>query len=323
MAAAGASAAGRRPTPPLAVGLMIPNVEEMVAGATARWSDIAELARVAEDSGIDTLWVVDHLLFPPQGPRTTPLGAWECFSLLAALAATTRRIALGTFVACTTFRNPALLAKMADTIEEISGGRLILGLGAGNVEAEHRAFGHPFAYRTSRFAEALAIVHALLRTGHADFAGEYYQVRECELRPRGPRPSGPPLMLGTTGERGMRLAARYADTWNVPWGRTGNTAAGAAEYRAAVDAACVAEGRDPATLARSAGVLVELPGAAPYPPGYPAQVVPPITGTPADLAEQFREYTRAGIADLQVWVNPPTAAGVEYVATALALLERA
>jgi alkanesulfonate monooxygenase SsuD/methylene tetrahydromethanopterin reductase-like flavin-dependent oxidoreductase (luciferase family) len=311
---------------PLKVGVVLPQVEGMMAGRTAAWSDLLAFAQTAEAVGFDSVWVIDHFLFPRREPDGPALGCWECGALLGALAAATRRIELGTFVVNTGFRNPALLAKMADCVEEISGGRLVLGLGAGNVEFEHRAFGYPFDYRTSRFEEALTIVHALLRTGHADVAGRYYQARDVELRPRGPRAGGPPIIVGTTGERGLRLTARYADGWNAAWARFDNSPAGVARLRPAVDAACAAEGRDPSSLRRSVGILVELPGSAPMPPGQPAwnpgahgRV---LTGEHAELAEAFRAFAAEGIDHIQVWVNPTTPSGVERLGPVLELLDR-
>ena len=186
---------GRR----LKVGILLPEGEGRMSGATATWGDLVSLARLAEDVGIDSLWIPDHLLYRTEGE--TSRGTAESCTLLAALAAVTNRIELGSFVTCTSFRNPALLAKIADTIDEISDGRLILGLGAGWHEPEYLAYGYPFDHRVSRFEEALVIISGLLRDGHIDFEGQYYQARDCELRPRGPRPNGPPIMIGTTGKR--------------------------------------------------------------------------------------------------------------------------
>ena len=171
------------------------------------------MARRAEEVGFDSFWLPDHLLF--RFPQVHQQGAWDAWSLLAALAATTRTLEIGPLVACSSFRNPALIAKMADTIDEISGGRLILGLGAGWHEPEYAAFGFPYDHRVSRFEEALQIITALLRTGQVDFQGDYYSARDCELRPRGPRPEGPPILVGGSGQRMLRLAARYADAWNA------------------------------------------------------------------------------------------------------------
>lgn len=182
------------------------------------------------------------------------MGVWECTTMLSALAAATSRVELGSLVMCTGFRNPALLAKMADTIDEISGGRLILGLGAGYPDREYPAFGYPTDHRYSRFAEAIHIIHGLLREGSIDFDGTYYQARECELRPRGPRPGGPPIMIGTRGKRMLRLTAQYADLWNAFLLRGHSRPEDLEPAMGSLDAACKDVGRDPATLARTASV---------------------------------------------------------------------
>lgn len=154
---------------PLEVGILVPQGEFRWNGRLPRWTDLRAMARLAEDIGLDSLWVVDHLLY--RTPDGEPEGIWECWSLLSAFAAVTERITLGTLVVCTNWRNPALIAKMAETVDEISGGRLILGLGAGNTEHEFRRFGFPWERRVSRFAEALHIIHGLLRNGWIDFSG--------------------------------------------------------------------------------------------------------------------------------------------------------
>jgi alkanesulfonate monooxygenase SsuD/methylene tetrahydromethanopterin reductase-like flavin-dependent oxidoreductase (luciferase family) len=197
---------------PLKIGLNLPTVEGAKAGNSAGWAELRALAERAEALGFDSLWVPDHLLLT-WGDQTR--GIWECWSMLAALAAVTSRVELGPLVISTLFRTPALLAKMAATVDEISGGRLVLGLGAGWSGPEERTFGYPSDRRVDRFEEALQIIAPLLRTGHVDFTGKYYQARDCALRPRGPRPGGPPIMIGAKGPRMLRLAARYADIWNA------------------------------------------------------------------------------------------------------------
>ncbi len=200
----------------------------MHPAGVAHWSELLTIARRAEEVGFDSLWVADHLHMRFPGSEDRPLGVWEGWSLLAALAAATDRITLGPLVACTAYRNPALLAKIAATVDDISGGSLILGLGAGWHEPEYTAFGYPYDHLGSRFDEALAIIAALLRDGHVDFVGRSYQARECELRPRGPRPGGMPIMIGAEGERLLQLTARHADAWKGlgQLGRGGHTAAG-------------------------------------------------------------------------------------------------
>ena len=317
-------AASRR-TRPLKVGLFLPTPEGAMAGATARWSDLLAIATTAEAVGFDSLWIPDHFVYPVRGEMTEPYGQWDCLTLLSALAAVTRRVELGPIVACTAFRNPALLAKMADTLDEISGGRLILGLGAGWNETEFRAFGYPFDHRVGRFEEALTIIHGLLKEGEIDFSGTYFEARECVLRPRGPHPQGPPIMIGSTSPRMLRLVARYADAWNIWAGGTNNSAAGVAPLRTLVDAACAEAGRDPATLERTVAVLIEGPGSVTFPKGYAGWFLgperPALAGSPEVLAAEFRAYANAGISHLQVWVNPTTVAGVEALAPVLELLD--
>ncbi len=298
----------------LKVGVLLPTIEGGMARETPRWADLLAMARRAEALGLDSLWLVDHFFY--QMPRRErQAGVWECWSLLAALAAVTSRVELGTLVLCAGFRNPALLAKAADTVEEISGGRLILGLGAGWNEYEYRAFGYPFDHRVSRFEEALTIIHGLLKHGAVDFAGRFSEARECELRPRGPRPGGPPILVGSSSPRMLGLTARYADGWN-----TFHTSPEVlATRRAAVDAACRAAGRDPATLERTAAVRVNLLGRA----GSQGAATPPLGGPPEAIAAGLLAYAREGATHLQLIPDPSTLAGIEALAPVLELLDRA
>ena len=285
------------------------------------------LRSVPKGSGSNSLWLFDHLQFAAPGTTAGLIGPWECWSLLAALAAATSHITLGTTVLCTSFRNPALLAKMADTTDEISGGRVILGLGAGWNDVEYRAFGYPVDQRVSRFEEAVTIITTLLREGQIDFAGQYYQARDCVLRPRGPRPTGPPILIGSSlGPRMLRLTARYADLWNAWAWLHHNSPSGIPWLHTAVDAACIAVGRSPHTLGRTAAVLVEGAGAVPYPQDYPGwnpgERGRPVAGSAEAIAEVFRGFAREGVAHLQVWVNPWTVRGVESLAAVLEVLDR-
>ncbi len=302
---------------PLKVGLLLPETERQMNGGTARWSDLREMAQLGEQIGVDSLWVTDHLIH--REPGQEPRGPWECWSLLSALAAVTEKPEIGTLVLCTSFRNPALLAKMADTVEEISGGRLILGIGAGWNKPEYDAFGYPFDHRTDRFAEAIAIITGLLRDGHIDYQGEYYEARDCELRPRGPRPNGPPIVVGASnaGPRMLDMTARYADEWNTWFSSTGNTVEGLLPLLDKVDAACEAAGRDPATLARSAAVIVEV---GPHAPS--SMTGPPLTGSPAEIAAGLRAHADAGLSHVQVWLEPNTPAGIAAFAPVLEELDR-
>ena len=309
---------------PIKIGAVMPTNDGWLGGRTARWSDIKAMAQHAEAAGFDSLWVNDHLLFRLEGPTAPSNGIWEGWSILSALAAVTSRVELGTFVLCTSFRNPALTAKMADTVDEISAGRLILGLGAGWHEAEYMAFDYPFENRVSRFEEALQIIHPLLRQGTVDFRGHYYSAAECELRPRGPRPNGPPIMIGAKPNRPrvLRLTAQYADYWN-----TFHEPGSLALARAAVDAACTKAGRDPASLLRTVTVPVQLPGADAEPSADWMQrmlssLAPPARGTPEELAEFFRGLAREGVGHVQVMLEPNTMTGIDAFRPVLELLDR-
>jgi alkanesulfonate monooxygenase SsuD/methylene tetrahydromethanopterin reductase-like flavin-dependent oxidoreductase (luciferase family) len=301
---------------PLKVGIILPDTEREMGGANPRWSDIAAMARVSEAAGFDSLWVFDHLIYRPEGQP--PQGPWECWSNLAALAAITSRVEIGPVVCCTSFRNPALLAKIADTVDEISGGRLVLGLGAGWNLPDYTEFGFPFDHRVSRFAEALEIIHGLLRSSRIDFEGRFYAARDCELRPRGPRPSGPPILIGSSAPRMLGLLAKYGDIWNA-WAL--QTVDEVIEHRDKVDAAMIAADRDPASVERTVALLVDLPNAAGRPSeetkiGFKAR-------TPEELASHLVALAAAGISHVQLMLDPNTLEGIEWAARALEFVDQA
>jgi alkanesulfonate monooxygenase SsuD/methylene tetrahydromethanopterin reductase-like flavin-dependent oxidoreductase (luciferase family) len=313
----------------LKVGLMLPTNEGWMAGGIARWGDLKTMARHAEAVGFDSLWLADHLLFEFGEAGEPPRGMWEAWSVLSALAAVTMRIELGPLVVCTSFRNPTLLAKMADTLDEISGGPLILGLGAGYHEREYRAFGYPFDHLVGRFEEALRIIHTLLRMGEIDFRGKYYDALACELRPRGPRDSGPPILVGTPARspRMLRLTAQYADYWNGWSINQIDDRLASASARQALDTACVKAGRDPTTLQRTVTVLIDLPGSKKGPVAgwvqrYRSLFAPPATGSSEELASLLRGLAREGISHVQVWLEPSTMDGIDAFVPVLELLDR-
>ena len=300
---------------PLAIGFQLPEVERVV-----RWPEYVTLARLAEDVGFDSMWIGDHLLY-----RTAALGArgpWEAWTMLAGLAAATSRITLGPLVACTSFHNPAMLAKMAATVDEISGGRLVLGLGAGWNETEYQAFGFPFDRRIARFEEAFTIIRTLLREGRIDFEGEFYQARDCELLPRPSRPNGPPLMIGSKGDRMLAITLPHVDAWNVWYTDTGNRPDGVPPLRAKVDEACRAVGRDPAEIERSVAVLVRLPGGTGRQNGDPKDNPAALEGSPDEMAEGLRAYAREGISLVQLVVDPITTGSLEALGRVLEILDR-
>jgi len=304
------------PARALKVGVQLPEVEW-----EARWADLRALALRAEELGYDSLWYGDHLLYRRPGDDRAR-GPWEAWTTLAGLAAVTSRITIGPLVAATAFHAPAMLAKMASTVDEISGGRLVLGLGAGWNEVEFAAFGFPFDRRISRFAEAFTIVRTLLREGAIDVEGEFYTARDCELVPR-PRPGGPPLMIGSTGPRMLEITAPHVDAWNAWFDAFGNRPAGIAPLRERVDAAARAAGRDPAEIERTVAVLVRLPGGRGRVQGETANdAIPPVEGTPAEIAATLRAFAAQGIANVQLVVDPITLASLDALAPALEDLDR-
>ncbi|CAN5603888.1 LLM class F420-dependent oxidoreductase [soil metagenome] len=300
---------------PLKVGVQLPEVERVV-----RWSELRQMAILAEQVGFDSVWVGDHLLYRyADGPR----GPWEAWSVLAALAAVTERVELGPLVAATSFHNPAMLAKKAATIDEISGGRLILGLGAGWNEAEYSAYGFPFDNRASRFEEALTIVRTLLREGRIDFEGSYYQARDCELLPRGPRPEGPPLMIGSIGPRMLRVALPHVQSWNAWYAWFGNQPEQLKSMLVTVDEACREVGREPGGVERTVAVLVRMEGGAGRDEADKrGRLSRALAGTPDEIASGVRELAGLGIGHVQLVVDPITLGSIESLAPVLELLDR-
>ncbi|MFN2135005.1 MAG: LLM class flavin-dependent oxidoreductase [Candidatus Promineifilaceae bacterium] len=291
------------------IGLVIHHAEDS-SGGPPSYAEMRAMAQTADSGGLDSIWIFDHLLFRHDPAQTE--GIWEGWTLLSGLAEATDRVELGTLVLCNPFRNPALLAKMAHTLDEVSGGRLILGLGAGWHEPEFTAFGFPFDHRVGRFEEALQIVPPLLRGETVTFEGSYYRVDACVVTPLGPRPQGIPLLVGGRRPRMLRLVARYADLWNTAWLGEAHELP---PRLARIQAACAEVGRDPDTLAITAGVQVAYPDLGPTnyftekPLGGPAEV----------LAEAFQAYAALGVAHVIVHLTPPTLAGVERLAAAVTL----
>ena len=303
------SSAGR-----MKIGLVMPIAEDDGPGVTPRYAEIRDAALRAEAVGLDSIWVYDHLLF--RGPEGQTTGIWECWSLLAALAEATERVQLGTIVMCVPFRNPAVLAKMADTVDEISGGRLILGLGAGWNKPEFDAFGVPFDHKAARFEEALQIMVPLLREGKVDFTGQYYSAPNCELRPRGPRERGPEILVAAAKPRMLRLAARYADSWNTAWLGLPTLLH---ERRARLDTACAEEGRDPATLATTVGVIVQPPQLTSHEDLPPERA---LFGTPEQVAAGMKQYADLGVEHLICTAEQVTPEIVDWLGEVVAIVRQ-
>jgi alkanesulfonate monooxygenase SsuD/methylene tetrahydromethanopterin reductase-like flavin-dependent oxidoreductase (luciferase family) len=303
-------------TRPLRIGIQLPEVEREV-----RWPELVDLARAIDDLGFDAIWVGEHLLY--RWPNRPARGPWEAWTLMSALAAATRNVTIGPLVACTNFHNPALLAKQAATIDEIAGGRFMLGLGAGWNVTEFEAFGFAYDHRVDRFEEAFTIIRTLLQEGQIDFAGTYYQARDCELLPR-PRPGGPPLLIGSNGPRMLRITMPYAHAWNTWYADTDNTPEGVARLRAVVDGACRDVGRDPAEIARTVAVHVRMPGGTGRTMGDTSTTdrIVPLEGEPELIAAGLAAYAAAGVDEVQVVLDPIDRPSVERFAAVLPILDR-
>jgi alkanesulfonate monooxygenase SsuD/methylene tetrahydromethanopterin reductase-like flavin-dependent oxidoreductase (luciferase family) len=295
---------------PCKIGVQLPEVERFVP-----WSEYVDLARRAEAAGFDSVWVGDHLLYDlPDGSTRGPYEAW---TTLAAIAQATERVEIGPLVASTSFHAPAMLAKQAATVDAISGGRLIVGLGAGWNKREYDAYGFAHDRRVSRFEEALAIIVPLLREGRTTFKGQFYEVDDCVLDPRPVRDAGPPIMLGSNSPRMLGIGLPVADSWNVWWNSYDNSVERFAEVKAEVDAV-MPGGR---YVEATAAVLVTLPGGEGRLMGerYDATVT---TVTPEDLADHVRRLAAAGATHLQLVLDPITAESIGMVGEVLTDLDR-
>ena len=302
---------------PLKVGVQLPEVERRVA-----WPELLTMARRAEEAGFDSLWLGDHLLYDLPGGITR--GPWEVWTSLAAVAAVTKRVELGPFVASTSFHAPAMMAKMAATVDGISDGRLVLGLGAGWNAREYAAFGFPFDARVSRFEEAFTVIRELLREGRSDFHGRYHEVTGCVLDPPPTRPGGPPIVIGSTGPRMLSITLPHADLWNSWWSDYGNTVAGFTALRARVEMAAAAAGRGPGEVAATAAVLVGFDDAVGRLMGDSAYAadVRPVPGDATALAEHLHGLAAAGCVHAMLVLDPITESSIARAAEALALLDR-
>ena len=293
------------------VGVTVPMAASDVADGRPfpTWPVIREFAERAEALGFESVWVFDHLLMRREGRPTS--GVLESWTVISALAAVTTRVTLGQLVMATPFRNAALLAKMAAGLDDVSGGRAILGLGCGWHEPEFEAFGYPFDHRVGRFEEALQVIRPLLDGQSVTLEGRWETVRDAVLAP--PPNRRVPILVASKGPRMLWLTVEHADAWNVAWHAHPDDA-----FRTkmeALDDALAAAGRDPATMSRTSGIIVRNPderAAA----DSPAQAF----GGPVDeLAEVLDEHAAAGIEHAIVWLEPKTPASLERLAEAVAI----
>jgi alkanesulfonate monooxygenase SsuD/methylene tetrahydromethanopterin reductase-like flavin-dependent oxidoreductase (luciferase family) len=287
------------------LGVVMPNMQFGPDRTTAHWPEIKALAGRAEDIGFDTIWIADELLWRMEDGA--PRGCWDGISLAGAVAAATSKAKVGTWVLSALHRNPAIIAKTAETLDDISGGRFVFGLGAGHEwPGQAHAFGLPEDRIFARFEEALEIIVLLIRAGHANFEGEFHAARDLPQQPRGPRPGKMPLLIGGNGPKGQRAAVRHADIYSCY-----------IEERAAVDevaprlasmeAICDELGRDPTSIGRSVGVSVR--------PLEPAGVRPDVvSGSAEEIADAFRSFRQARFTQLEIMFGPGTMEALDALA---------
>ena len=297
---------------PLRVGLFVIGGETPAHLAMPDWPEIIDYCRHAEEIGINAIYLGDHLQMN-FGPEAT-FDMWDQPTLLAGIAAATTAVEIGMLMACTAHRNPALLARMALTIDAMSGGRMRLGIGAGWHDHEFTTFGYPLDHRAGRFAEAITIISALIRTGQADLEGRWYQCREADISPL-LTDHRIPLIASGKGDRMLQLVAEYADEWNRDFGPEGSLAE-LPRWRERVDAACLAAGRAPATLRRSATLRISLPGTEGFPPDWAA-----MSGSVEQIADGLALYADAGYAEVVCWVAPTDRAALDVFGRVLERLD--
>lgn len=295
---------------PLRVGIQLPEVERVV-----RWPEYAAMARAAEEVGFDSVWVGDHLLYRDDGGPER--GPWDAWTLLTGLAMVTERVGIGPLVACTAFHRPGVLARIAAAVDELSGGRLVVGLGTGWNETEFTAFGIPFDNRLARFTEAFEIIRRLLAGERVTYRGTYEVVDDAVLLP--PPARRPPLMIGGIRARTLDVAIPYVDAWNTWYEWYGNTPEGFATANRRVDEIARKAGREPDAIARSACVLVVLdPDAGERPM---VEKAPPLEGSPEAVSTFLRDLAAAGADEAILVASPITEQSIRRLGPALALLD--
>ena len=302
-------------TRPLKIGVQLPEVERRVP-----WPELIAMTQAAERVGFDSAWLGDHLIYDL--PDGTPRGPWEVYTSVAALSAVTTRLQLGTLVSSLGFHDPAMIAKMSATIDAISGGRFVLGVGSGWNEREYRAYGLPFDRRVDRFEEAFGLLRRLLAGETVTHAGTYYTLDRCIIDPPPTRPGGPVLMLGSNSPRMASIGLPHVDSWNVWWSIFGNTPEGFAEVVADMRARTAAVGRDPDAVEATACVYVQVPGGVGRTMGDPSMArIAPLRGDPQELAEQLAAFGAAGASHLMLVVDPITQDAIEWLGQVLAVLD--
>lgn len=300
----------------MSLGLMMPIAEQNAVDNTSpvdSFQDLVAMGRLAQQIGYDMLWVPDHFILKLDNHGGEARGVWECWTFAAALAAAVPGMAIGTMVACTGFHNPGSIAKMAEMIDDVTGGNFVLGLGCGWHGDEYEMFGMPFDHRVDRFEEALEIISPLVRHGQANFEGQYYQARHAVNLPRGPqwRDGGPPILFGATQPRMMRLTARYADAWDFSW--QSDTAL-IASRMSQLDEACREVGRDPQGLVRTGGTQFSM---AEHKLGFR-----PASGSPEEMVRLMHDFAALGLRHYLATPSPCNVETLQKFAPVIAAFDR-
>ena len=308
------------------LGLLLPMKEGIYGGKTPSGDDVLAMARQCEAIGLDSVWLVDHFLHEPYADEKAfghdfpeewlgrKIGFWECWTMASAVSVATQSIEIGTLVTNTGYRNPALLAKMANTVDELSHGRLIFGVGAGDFTSEYHMYGYDWEKRVGKFEEALKIITPMLRGEEVSFQGEFYKTVNASVKPHGPNPKGPPVLIGMLdgGPRMSRLVTTYADHWNC-W------LVGGRDYDSClsmIQKACEQHHREIDTLQKNAAIGIAMPHATACPPG-----VKPLSGSPYEIADRLATLLSKDVDHIVIWLHPMTPSGLDALEETLALLD--
>ena len=297
----------------IAVGVQLPEVERKVS-----WSELRDMAVIAEESGLDSVWVGEHLLYRLQDGSVR--GPWDCWTLLAGLAECTSEIQIGPLVSCLPFHNPAMLAKKAVAVDELSGGRLILGVGSGWNRREFEAFGFNYSERFGCFSESIKVLHDLLRGKTVTYQGNHIRLQDCVILPSGPRTEGLPIMFGGNGSRVTSAALPYLDGWNLWYTWFGNDIERYPAIAQQFDARCINAGRDPDTVDKSIALLVDMTGGRHKSKRLNSNVNP-LSGDPESLSRTLIDVAAFGVSHVQLVLDPITTDSIDALSKTIHMLK--
>ena len=302
----------------LSIGYATFVMENPETGVAPSWTETREAALLAEAHGFDTFWIPDELVWENEEKGRTA-GWWECVAVSAAAAEATSTIAIGTWVLSALHRGPGVTVKAVETIDEISSGRTIFGLGAGHSARQGAMFGYPPDRVVGRYEDALSIIIPLLREGYADHRGEYHFAERQPNRPRGPQGADMPLMLAGHGPRTVGLAVQYGDIWSG-YATTSSQPEAFQDLIDLVDRTCEEKGRDPATLGRSMGVSIVTPG---RPAGENSFETDSLSGSVDEIAEKLLRFHEMGFTSIELWTDDDPTEAIPVFGEVISLVKDA